>query len=445
MSDGGARSDGSAPEFLWDPSRLRLVWANEAGLRFWGEEALIDLVERAFGPGDEMVRILAARMAETEQGDATGMLTLFPQGDPVWVAAECAVEEREDARRLLRVRLGDIALREETALFRARAGFEAASQPIAIFSAAGEALARNEADRRIFADPSATLFDRYVEPAAARRALRAALSDGAHSHTAMVRCLGGATLRHRMAYRRLRDPVGGDPSATVEFTDISDRPRPEGVSPEALARVAHDIRAPLNAIKGFAELLRTRGEAMPSDRRDGALVSIETACGRLGEMVDRILVIGETGPARIAPFDLAALAEEVAALFRNQAESAGRRLTAPASTGDAPALGDEEAARRCVVNLADNALRHGAGDVSITVGFRGARPLIEIADQGDGPPEVVLNGTVRRADPHADMRPGGLGLGNVRELAARAGAEVEFETRPGSGFAARLVFALGRA
>ena len=48
------------PAWLWDSGRLRVVWANDAGVALWGAGSLFDLVERKFAPGDPG----AARLTE---------------------------------------------------------------------------------------------------------------------------------------------------------------------------------------------------------------------------------------------------------------------------------------------------------------------------------------------------------------------------------------------
>lgn len=456
------------PEFTWDAVRLRLTWANQPGIAFWGEDSLLDLTERVFSPWDETVRALAVREAELADGASVARVTLYPQSDPVWALAECRAERRADGRALMWIGLDDIEAVNDCALVRKRAGFDAAPRPMVIFDDLGNALVRNEADRRSYPEAENNIDARYAEPGAGMQALARALAEGAFSHTAMIYSAPTA-LRHRISLRRMRDPATGRMCVIADFTDLSDRPPIElsagqvahptvgtaraSVSAEALARIAHDIRAPLSAISGFAEMLRVMGDAMPAERRSSALQDISAASQRLTDMTNRIIALaGGASAGQLNMVDLAAICESTARLYAAQAEASGITLTVKAESGPM-ALADESAVARILDNLIRNALTHGhskgaAVTLSAGGGQNGEPAWIEVADNGPGISPEMINATLKtfRSQSVGDSPSlHGLGIANVMTLAQEMAAQVEIKTAPKEGFAARITFAVETA
>ncbi|QIE55831.1 HAMP domain-containing histidine kinase [Pikeienuella piscinae] len=447
---------GAQPEFIWDPERLRLVWANSDGLAFWGEESLIDLTERVFAPGDETARALAARIAEIgEGGDGAGRLALNPRGAPVWARAATTLERGADGRLRLRVALSEVEPPDDRLLALMRAGFDAAPQPLAIFSETGALLARNEADRRGFAAGPGGFVERYVDPAEGRNALAATLSGGAYSRKSETMGAGGPS-RHRVSLRRMSDPSTGALAVIAEFQDLSDRPAPtraEATSTASdIAKLAHDLRSPLTAIEGFAEFIAMAGDEMSAERRAGYLDDIRTASRRMLALVEEIVALGAPGtdPAALrgsgcGPVDLRALAEEIARLHAPEAAAAGVTLSVEGDSHVEPEC-DAASLQRILGNLVSNALEHGrrpGGAVRVSLD-RGAN-AIEVADDGPGMSAEALAAALRPygREAGAGGRTGGLGLSNAKALAAAIGARLQIRTAPGEGFAARLVFRAG--
>lgn len=453
------------PEFSWDTTRLRLTWANEPGIRFWGEDSLLDLTERVFLPGDETVRALAVREAEMADGANVARMMLYPQGDPVWALADCRPQTRADGRVLMWVSLDDIEAVNDWALVRKRAGFDATPRPLVIFDHQGKALVRNEADRRSYPAGADDIDARYAEPGAGVRALTRALAEGAFSHTAMIRG-ASAALRHRISLRRIRDPATGSMCVIADFTDLSDRPlaapdtaaSPEAanvtatVSTEALAQIAHDIRAPLSAISGFAEMLRVMGETMPSDRRAAALQDIATASARLTEMTNRIVALGSGGMAtHLGVVDLVTTCAGAVRLYAAQADAAGVAFKSDVLS-EPKVVADLNAIARILDNLIQNALTHGCPDggtitISIGGGQGGEAPWIEVADDGPGQSASQADAALLAyREGNSDGSGGraavlhGLGLANVMALAQGMAATAEISTAPGQGFAVRVTF-----
>ncbi len=65
------------PAWLWDAERMRVVWANDAGIAMWGAESLFDLVERRFSAKDPGVAKLAEIFRQLGAGQSQGVRLAF--------------------------------------------------------------------------------------------------------------------------------------------------------------------------------------------------------------------------------------------------------------------------------------------------------------------------------------------------------------------------------
>jgi signal transduction histidine kinase len=118
-------------------------------------------------------------------------------------------------------------------------------------------------------------------------------------------------------------------------------------------------------------------------------------------------------PIEAGPVDLVALATRVASRF--QAAAAGDRAIRVTAPRPVEIQGDATRLDRALSNLIDNALRHGAGDITIEMRATSGGAELTITDQGAGfPPSGTLDATGS-----------GLGLTIVREIVRAHGGTVE--------------------
>jgi two-component system OmpR family sensor kinase len=179
---------------------------------------------------------------------------------------------------------------------------------------------------------------------------------------------------------------------------------------------SHELRTPLTLLKARIQLARSRP-------REPA--AYEHALDELGADVDRLarlsadLLEQATTPVADAPADVASVARALAG------QRASVDVEAPAS-----AFIDglsEQAVRRVVTNLLDNALLHGAPPVQVSVRTAGPWVVLAVQDGGRGlSPDLLrsVTGRFTRA-PEARSRSGsGLGLALVEQLVTSAGGEL---------------------
>ncbi|WP_114972788.1 two-component system sensor histidine kinase CreC [Rhodoferax ferrireducens] len=216
--------------------------------------------------------------------------------------------------------------------------------------------------------------------------------------------------------------------------------------------LTHEVKSPLSAIRGAAELLQ---EPMPEAQRQRFLANIQRETQRIQEMVDRMMELTalETRRVleRVQPVALRPLLEELAGA--TQGAAAQRRirieLNAPA---DVVVEGDPFLLRRALSNLLDNALDFSPEGSVVQLSLTGQRrhALIAVRDQGCGIPgyaqDKVFEKFYSLARPHSQKKSTGLGLSFVKEIAALHHGRIELHNRSeeeGPGTAA--ILALPRA
>lgn len=211
-----------------------------------------------------------------------------------------------------------------------------------------------------------------------------------------------------------------------------------------LQSVNHELRSPLNAVYGYAQLLcRSEDESV---KEAGRIIKRSTE--HLTAIVDGLLdvteVEGGTFRLDLGTTSLPALIDDVTTMFRAQAEAKG--LAYEVARDELPDFvrTDAKRLRQVVINLLSNAVKFtDEGRVSVAVRHRSDVLSVAVTDTGAGIAEDQL---VRVLTPfgrgaEANAKPGtGLGLPIVQALTHAMGGEltVKSEVGVGSVFAVRL-------
>jgi PAS domain S-box-containing protein len=210
---------------------------------------------------------------------------------------------------------------------------------------------------------------------------------------------------------------------------------------------SHDVKNPLGAADGYAELLE---EGVMGELSEAQLDSVRRIrrCIRSSlRLIHDLLEVAraETGQVVLEPVetDVARVAREIAEDFRAQAEAVGSRLEVRASE---PLLTTTDPSRvaQVLANLLSNAVKYAPGG-QITVIARcrgdgdGPRPgewiAVEVRDTGPGiPPErcEMVFQEFTRLDPDA-RRGAGVGLAISRRIARLLGGEITLTSEVGRG------------
>ncbi|MGV8930071.1 MAG: ATP-binding protein [Brevundimonas sp.] len=209
-----------------------------------------------------------------------------------------------------------------------------------------------------------------------------------------------------------------------------------------LANMSHEIRTPLNGVVAMADAL-ARSDLGPREREMVDIV--RSSSGTLERLLSDILDTAkiESGQITIerAPFHLADVVRETAALWRSKAEVKGVALEIDLpATSERMVHGDVVRIRQIVTNLVSNALKFtAAGEVRLSLeDGEDDRVRFAVADTGVGfEPEQKnhIFGRFHQADGSITRRFGGTGLGLTisRELAELMGGELDCDSEPGVG------------
>ncbi len=224
-------------------------------------------------------------------------------------------------------------------------------------------------------------------------------------------------------------------SACQMREDVLEQVRGRARSVEQVsAKVAHELKNPLAAIKGLVQLL-ARGATEP--RAAERLAVIEGEVTRMEGILQEYLSF--TRPLedlRSEPVELGPLARDVAAVLEARAETSGVSLSA---RGNAAVVGDRRRLKEALLNLVSNAIEATppAGKVGIVVEARESGAEVRIEDTGRGLDSSELE---RVGTPFYTTREGGTGLGVVlaRSVVVQHGGELSYQSIVGRGTTVRL-------
>ena len=212
------------------------------------------------------------------------------------------------------------------------------------------------------------------------------------------------------------------------------------------ADIAHDLRTPVNNIRGEAEVALARARNV-EEYRD-VLGSCLEETVRLSDLISDLLFLAraESPLAHLhrEPVNIAELLDGVRQYYEASAEDGGISLTTAAAAEPVVADLDRTLVQRAVGNLVSNALAHTPSGGTITLGttlgtgVEAATVRIEISDTGEGiPPEALPKVFDRfyRVDTSRSQKSGGTGLGLsiVQSIVLLHGGNVEIASQPGQG------------
>jgi heavy metal sensor kinase len=220
---------------------------------------------------------------------------------------------------------------------------------------------------------------------------------------------------------------------------------------EFSADAAHELRTPLTILKGEIEVA-LRAVRSPAEYR-ATLESCAEEVDRLAALVEDLLLLARTDAGVVPPpaerVNLADVLDEVAPALHALAERAGTRLGVRAER-EVPVRGSAPMLFRVVLNLVDNAIKHGGarGPVEVDLARRDGEAVLEVRDHGpgiDAGDRERIFARFYRADPAREHGGTGLGLPLVRSLVLLHGGRIEVDSAPGGGTVFRVRLPLGLA
>lgn len=213
--------------------------------------------------------------------------------------------------------------------------------------------------------------------------------------------------------------------------------------------LTHEMKSPLAAIRGAAELL---DENMPAEVRKRFLENILAETARSERLISRLLELsaieGRASLDAVEEIDFRSIVARAIDQARPLAEVAGVALDYTAAAAPVLLPGDAFILRAAVTNLLENAIDFSPSgvDVSIALETKGDQLVLTIRDYGPGIPEYAREKIFERfysLRHHTSKRKGtGLGLTLVRETAELHGGSITLEAADGGGTIATMTLPL---
>jgi PAS domain S-box-containing protein len=225
---------------------------------------------------------------------------------------------------------------------------------------------------------------------------------------------GGAELLVTASY--VRGPDRELTRLVVALRDTHARERLERSRADLVSTVAHELRSPLTSVKGFTATLLAKWDRFNDEQKKVMLQTVNADADRVTRLITELL-------------DVSRIDLQV--------------------HGELPEMWvDPDKFQQVVGNLVENALRHGEGVVTVTVGPStvdgGPGAVVTVSDEGEGIPETVVSRVFTRFWRGGDRRGGtGLGLYIVKGLVEAHGGTVSVGPGPAGGAEFRLVLPAG--
>jgi two-component system sensor histidine kinase CreC len=210
--------------------------------------------------------------------------------------------------------------------------------------------------------------------------------------------------------------------------------------------LTHEIKSPIAAIRGAAELLH---EEMPADQREKFLRNIETETVRVQEIVDRLLLLSAVEAKRTLdeqkPVDVRETVQRAVASVAAQAEGKNIELTTNLPETSCVVSADEFLLEKAILNLLQNAIAFAptGGKVSVRMRQSDGSCLLQVEDNGPGIPEFAVGKVFERffslPRPDTGKKSSGLGLALVREVASLHRGSIALKNLPEGGALAELL------
>lgn len=204
--------------------------------------------------------------------------------------------------------------------------------------------------------------------------------------------------------------------------------------------LTHEVKAPLAAIRGAAELL---GEDMPDEHRRKFLGNIRSESARIQQIVERLLELSSLEARKTLrqaeSVDARELMAEAAAALGSAYAAAHITLETNGGKVAAKLQGERVLLREALVNLLQNALDFSpaGGVVKLYATVENGRVTFSVEDNGPGVPEYALSRVFERfyslPRPGTSRKSTGLGLALVREIAHLHGGDADLRNKSSTG------------
>jgi PAS domain S-box-containing protein len=210
-----------------------------------------------------------------------------------------------------------------------------------------------------------------------------------------------------------------------------------------LSSMSHELRSPLNAILGFAQLIKSDSPP-PTPAQTASIDQILHAGWYLLELINQILDLAQIESGKLAlsrePTSLTEVLQECQAMIEPQAQHRGVKMTFPSSVIPDFVDADRTRLKQVLINLLSNAIKYNQANGTVVVDCTTTTPeriRISVRDSGAGlPPDMLqqLFQPFNRLGQERGAEEGtGIGLVMSKRLVELMGGLIGVESTVGSG------------
>lgn len=212
----------------------------------------------------------------------------------------------------------------------------------------------------------------------------------------------------------------------------------EALQSQFIFSVSHELRTPLTAITGWIEAMSFDTNIQGESRRGLEIISREAQ--RLTKMVGELLEFTRIQDGRfnlnLDLVDLVAEVEDVLFTYSSLLRQEGVSICYACDETDIPPIqADPERIKQVLLNVLDNAVKHGKGGaVDVSVHLEGDEVVVRVRDHGPGIPEAELPHVKERFYKGSSRERGsGIGLAVCDEIVFRHGGQLQIENHSAGG------------
>jgi signal transduction histidine kinase len=253
--------------------------------------------------------------------------------------------------------------------------------------------------------------------------------------------------------RFVRDrPLGDVTSVVVSLRSARARRREETSRAELVSTVAHELRSPLTSVKGFTSTLLAKWDRFTDAQKRLMLETVEADADRVTRLITELLDTARIDSGRL----------EIRRQVVNLGDAVTRHIAGMVASGQSPERFvvdvrgslpelwvDRDKLDQVLANLLENAVRHGAGTVTVTVErvdddtVGEDATALTVADEGEGVPADLRQRVFTRFWRTGRRGGTGLGLYIVRGLVEAHGGTIYVGQAPQGGGLFRVVLPAG--
>jgi signal transduction histidine kinase len=238
--------------------------------------------------------------------------------------------------------------------------------------------------------------------------------------------------------RLVRDePLGPVVAVAISLRSGRGRARLDRERSDLVATVAHELRSPLTGVKGFVQALLNRWDRLSDDQRKLMLTTVSADADRLARLIAELLDVARIDTDRLQLYPRESSAEVLVTRVVESIRAGTSREIHLSVAAEVPEVfADPDKFTQVVTNLVENAVRHGAGAIRVSLEplsepWTGARLTVD--DEGTGISAELRRRVFTKFWTTGESGGSGLGMYIIGGLTRAHGGVVTITDAPSGG------------